>query len=311
MRIPIYDGEGDLIDFVRVDDDIVHVDGRVSKGERVYYKGLGVPYRSHYVERVTEGYDDLAKCDVFYLGHEVSKHAFAGKTGIFKERYQAHFTDWIGACGEKELQIVENLWELDFSWAAIDVKEFVSIDDVHKQYYLIVDYPDKRIQYLDEPEPFRIWEMLHYMIHEHWNFPWDKGTITDISCMGRVTDVADVFMSSDLKHKLGTVYSVLYSLAMANKDEYIRFCKQYSLDTLSHMGFVINSLVILSRLGVDISPIMRDNMEETYRNAVKAYLMEGKNCGYCGVGSCHPEADPNKTWGEFIKQEYLQQVSAL
>jgi hypothetical protein len=56
------------------------------------------------------------KSDVWYVGYAVGRprEMLEGKRGVFQERYQPHFTDWIGACGEKEIQIVENLWELQF-----------------------------------------------------------------------------------------------------------------------------------------------------------------------------------------------------
>ena len=95
MDISVYDKNGDVVDCISVNDTIEYVDGRVSKGEKYYYKGLGVPYVQHHIqpEDMTGGYDLIDVCDVFYIGNVVSKKVFSGKTGIFQEKYQTHFTD--------------------------------------------------------------------------------------------------------------------------------------------------------------------------------------------------------------------------
>lgn len=310
MNIPIYDEWGIQVESLTIDDDLTHVDGRVSKGKNIWYKGVGVPYTGHHVENPGEDhYLVCGKCDVFYIGYKVIKDRFDGKTGIFQERFQPHFTDWIGACGEKELQIVENLWELNFDYSGIDVKEFHPIMD--DQYYLVCDYPYGRAGYLDTGVPEHLYNLMEYMIREDWNFPWDKSSITDVLANGKVTDVADVFKSNDVDHKLGTIYSLLYSLGKADHGKYMIFCQRYNLVYQTDMAYVMNSLQLLARFGVNISSLLEHNGNDTYRNTVKNHLVLGKNCGYCGVGSCSPEADPNKSWGEYIREQYMLQVSTL
>ena len=292
-----------------IDDSLSYVDGRVSRGDKYYYKGVGVPYDSHFVKTYDEQYIHKYQDPVFYLGHCVKKKCFEGKTGVFQERYQPHFTDWIGACGDKELQIVENLWELRFDRSAIEVHGFEEITD--GQYYLVCDYPKGRSVYLDDPSPSNLFTLIAYMVDGHWNFPWDKDTITDIHPAGLVTDVADVFMSSELRHKIGSVYSVLYSLGQSDEIAYVEFCEKFWLPHGKQIHYVTNALNLLMRFGVDISECMRDNIGDTYRNTVQNYLVQGKNCGFCGVGSCKGRDDPNETTGEEIRQEYIRRVSQI
>ncbi len=78
-----------------------------------------------------------------------------------------------------------------------------------------------------------------------------------------------------------------------------------------HVYYVTNALALLMRLGVDIGDCMRDNIIDTYKHTVKNFLVPGKNCGFCGVGSCKGRTDPNQVTGEEIRQEYIRQTSSL
>lgn len=305
--IPIYNGGGIQVASFTIKDALEYVDGRVSKGDRGYYKGVGVPYEYHHVvDPDPKVYHIYHNSGIFYLGDVVHKFAFNGLTGIFQERFQPHFTDWIGACGEKEIQIVENLWEQGFERSAIDVLSFEPI--VEGQYYLHCDYPQGRDTYLEGGKPQDLYKLFEYMIHNDWNFPWDKDASTDITPNGMVTDVADIFKSDELLHKLGTIYSVLYSLGNNESQMYTDFCEEFDLHHASHMFFVINSITLLARLGVDTSPLMRDNITNTYTNAVLNHLLLGKNCGFCGVGSCRKRSDTNQSLGEEIRDEYIRRA---
>ena len=75
-----------------------------------------------------------------------------------------------------------------------------------------------------------------------------------------------------------------------------------------HVYFVTNTLELLQRLGVDIGPCLRDNIVETYKHTVRNYLITGKNCGFCGVGSCKNRTDTNQSEGEAIRDEYIKIV---
>jgi hypothetical protein len=150
------------------------------------------------------------------------------------------------------------------------------------------------------------------MISTNWNFPWDKDSISDISTTGLVTDVADVFYSTELMHKVGTVYSVLYSLGTKNIKLYNEFCSVTGLRNINDMDYIFNTIFLLSVNGVDTSPLMDiGDPIEIYKNVVKNYLIQGKNCGFCGVGSCLKREDSNQSYGEMIKQEYIQRVGKM
>ena len=119
------------------------------------------------------------------------------------------------------------------------------------------------------------------MISENWNFIWDKNSISDVSYNGLVTDVADIFKSSELKHKLGTVYSILYSLHHNHRSKFTDFIKLAGLRHTHHMDFVLNSIKIINKFGCNTDILNIGNDKDVYVNTVKHYLIEGKNCGDC------------------------------
>lgn len=312
--IHVYNSDGEIVNTIYIPDKIKYVNGRVCIGEKFYYKGIGVPYKSHFVldENLNQKYKVLSKSDVFYLGSEVIKECFSGKFGIFQERYQNHFTDWIGACGVKEINILENLYdENKFERSSIDVLGYETIDEENQQYYLKVRYDCERKSFLDYLKLNKLRDLIDYMVQSNWNFPWDKDSITDISWDGRVTDVADVFYSEELMHQIGTVYSILYSLGTYNYDAYLNFCKLNQLTHEHQMFYVLNTLKLLQINGVDISPVIKSDLINTYKNVVKNYLILGKNCGFCGVGSCLKRKDANFSYGEEIRQGYIERVSKM
>ena len=45
--VPIYNDKGVQVDSLHINDELTYVNGRVLKGDKCYYKGAGVPYRSH------------------------------------------------------------------------------------------------------------------------------------------------------------------------------------------------------------------------------------------------------------------------
>ncbi len=311
MHVPIFDNKGNQINSITIKENLEYVNGRVSKGEKYYYKGVGVPYKSHhiYFDDSTEDYDILGRSPIFYLGNKVSKKCYQGKSGIFQEKHQPHFTDWIGACGIKELNIFENLYdEGGFEFTAIEALEYQIIDEDNQQYYLKVDYPYGRLGYISNPNPKDLRNLIDYMIQNDWNFPWDKNSISDISHNSKVTDVADLFKSSELSYKIGTVYSVFYSLYNKNKELYYDFCKVNNMTHDNSMSFIFNSLYILYINGVDILPLYKQTPIETYKNIILNYLIVGRNCGFCGVGSCKGRKDTNQSYGEEIRDEYIRRA---
>jgi len=300
--VPIYDSLGVKINELSIDDDIQHVNGRVSKGNKCYYKGVGVPYRYHTMLEFDDlRYEILEKTDIFYLGYQVAKKCFKGKTGIFQEEYQPFFPDFIGTCGVKEGTIVLNSTIFEFS--SVDVLDYVLYDEENVQSYYMLDYKCGRYTYLtDGGEPSKLRDLLDYMIRNDWNFLWDKGAISDVSKYGLVSDVADLFISRELSHKLGTVYSILYSLMRLNPEKYMEFLQVNGLKHFDQRSLVFNSIDLLWKNGVDVTEFFKyESMNQNYKHIVLNYLVVGKNCAYCAC-------DLYKNNGEKIKDQYVEMV---
>ena len=300
--VPIYDKDGNEVDKITIKDTIEPVNGRVSKGKKNYYKGLGVNYRCHVLpplrpESNIHGYDILQNPNVFYMGPLVSKHCFQGKYGIFQEKYQPQFTDFIGSCGVKELSLIENSEE--FAKSSVDVIKSVNYDKENGQYYFVLNYKCGRVKYLEKGDPKALYELLEYMIKEDWNFIWDKTSIEDISYNGMVSDVADIFKSSSLMNKMGTIYSVLYSLGNISLTKYVEFNRIHNLEHKNQMSYTLNAAKLLERFGVDTRSLYVSNDEKkNFENMVLDYIINGRNCGDC----CYIEL------GDKIREQYITQT---
>jgi hypothetical protein len=300
--VPIYNSLGEQINELKIEDDIEYLNGRVSKGSSCYYKGVGIPYAGHTaLEFDKSQYEALGKTDIFYLGHMVNKHCFVGKTGIFQERYQPFFPDFIGTCGVKEGTIVIN--SIAFEKSSVEVLDCVMYDEENVQAYYMLDYKCGRQSYLtNDGNPVKLRELLDYMIQNDWNFLWDKGAINDVSPNGEVSDVADLFKSDTLSHKIGTVYSILYNLMQLSPEKYMEFLRVNNLKHSDQRSVVFNSIELLYQNSVDISPFyMYDTNNKNYKHTVMNYLIVGKNCAYCAC-------DLYKDNGEKVKDQYVEMV---
>lgn len=275
--VPIFDSNGNVIDKLAIDDVICNIDGRVSRGKNKFYKGIGNWYDHQYLgndNKIDDRYIIKSHSDVFYLGLKVVNINFVGKFGIFEEKYQPQFDDHIFSCGTRELSIIEN--------SSFCKRSDVVVEKVNKrnnnQYWFELQYKSKRIKYLTNPKPKKLYDMLIYMCQEHWNFVWDKNSIMDVSYDGNISDVADIFYSNQINHKIGTIYSILYSLHYNNIQYYFDFIRKNKL--LNHVDqrdFINNCLEIIRRSGVDISEIEHCD----YQTIIIDYLLTGKNCGDC------------------------------
>ena len=67
--INVYNKDGDIVNSIDLKDTINYVDGRVSKGDKCYYKGIGIPYVNHHIqpEDMTDEYDLIDVCMFFIL----------------------------------------------------------------------------------------------------------------------------------------------------------------------------------------------------------------------------------------------------
>ena len=300
--IDIYDCRGQILEHLRIDEPLHYIDGRITIGIKSgsYYKGAGIPYDTHFVLEPTHEYTPIRYTDVDYLGYEVTKKSFVGLSGIFEEKYQPQFSDFIGTCGNKELSILENVD--DFKLSSLQLKKVVNWDKTNSQYYFVVDYLCGRRKYLDHGNPVDLKNLLSYMVQNNWNFIWDKRSISDVSYNGLVTDVADIFRSTSLNHKIGTVYSILYSLSKTNSAKYYDLLSILKYKHNTDMDYIFNSVRFIRDSGIDISELYVDGGDvRLYNHILKNYLITGKNCAHCSFAEL----------GEKVMNDYKNKLSGI
>ena len=299
--IPIYSVNGDFVNELVIKEKLKYISGRVSKGKQHYYKGVGMPYSHHYKRDISNlssnEYNFLGHTNIFYLGYGVENKSWKNKFGIFQERYQPFFPDYIGGCGIKERAITPN--STAFKKSSVDILDVILYDKENQQYYFKMDYRCNRKNYIkDNGSPEKLCELIEYMIDNDWNFLWDKNSINDITPEGLVSDVADLFISDELEHQFGSVYSVFYSLHKSCQKSYEEFLKYMGLKHIDKKSFVFNTIKILDDNGIDTKPLtIHDNDNANYVHSIMYYLLNGKNCAYC---SC----DMFLAEGELVKKEY-------
>lgn len=296
--IAVYDSSGKFTDNVSLDEPVEYINGRVSIGVKtgIYYKGVGMPYFSHYVLLPTSEYDIIEDTNISYLGYNVKKKCFSDMKGIFLEKYQPQFSDFIGTCGTKELSIIEH--DKEFKYSSVNVLKSINWNKTDHQYYYKLTYKCNRRKYIDDGDPNALKTLLVYMIENDWNFIWDKNCISDISYNGLVTDVADIFKSSDLRHKIGTVYAVLYSLYTV-PDQFNAFINVLGYEHRNSMDFVFNAVRFLHDNGIDVSELLNvGNIQQTYQFIVLNYLVVGKNCAHCSYANL----------GDQVTNEYIEKA---
>lgn len=279
--VPVYDEFGQVSSSFSIEEPLEYIDGRISRGleSGLYYKGAGVPYDKHYILEPNERYEVLGFSGIEYLGFEVVKYAFMDLAGIFEEKYQPQFSDFIGSCGNKELAALEHE---DFKLSSMITKKAFNWDKTNNQYYLLVDYKCGRRKYSSDGDPVALKKLLEYMIQNDWNFIWDKTSINDVSYNGLVTDIADIFKSASLNHKLGTVYSILYSLGHTDVNQYHEFLSVLNYRHGTDMDYIFNAVRFLKDNGVDIKEMFVEGGDyPLYEHIVKNYLLTGKNCAHC------------------------------
>lgn len=299
--IPIYSVNGDFVNELVIKEKLKYISGRVSKGKQHYYKGVGMPYSHHYKRDISNlssnEYNFLGHTNIFYLGYGVENKSWKNKFGIFQERYQPFFPDYIGGCGIKERAITPN--STAFKKSSVDILDVILYDKENQQYYFKMDYRCNRKNYIkDNGSPEKLCELIEYMIDNDWNFLWDKNSINDITPEGLVSDVADLFISDELEHQFGSVYSVFYSLHKSCQKSYEEFLKYMGLKHTDKKSFVFNTIKILDDNGIDTKPLtIHDNDNANYVHSIMYYLLNGKNCAYC---SC----DMFLAEGELVKKDY-------
>jgi hypothetical protein len=270
-----------------------YVSGRTSRAGDLYYKGVGCPYNRHATLTPKPSDQKLGPSSVFYYGYDVKNPNWVGKTGVFLQRYQPYFSDLIGACGPKESAIIKNSTE--FKLSAVKVVDCVEYLPEHNQRCFVLNYKDGRKQFLNEGSPKALVELLSYMITTDWNFPWDKSSIKDVAPNGNVTDVADMFRSDKLIHKIGTVYSILFSLHQLDTRKFISFSKLCNAPYCGISGIPFLAIQILKGIGVNIESVFKDGVEtdaDFYIHFIGNLLLRGRNCSSVEDESFNEDVSP-------------------
>jgi hypothetical protein len=276
---------------VELPERVYWVSGRSGVGESgLWYKGIGTVYSCHFTKERKN--DCVVIGRGVYDGYVVQYRPWVSRFGIFQERMQWYFSEWIGGAGKREEKIIRNADE--FSFSAVRVADVIQVMDGHNVYVLEMK-GGKRVC----EDVGKIMRLLDAMLGSGWNFPWDKGAVRDINEEGLVTDVADLFRSDDVRHKFGTVYSVLYSMSMLLPDVAKEFGRRFGV-SLELKELPFSCLKVMKRLGCDVSEIWDGKIKwswDGYKSLVLDVLMEGVNC----AGLEFPE------FGEEVKRWYKRE----
>jgi hypothetical protein len=280
-NIGIYNTNGSVADVLTLPFSVDVIEGRTAYNKRldVYYKGIGVNYKQHSVLAPRENDKVICENPVFYYGKIVQNRNWIGKFGIFKDRYQPYFSDFIGSCGPKEAAIIQN--SKDFFRSSVIVEDYFEYDTENHQSYYILSYPKGRTGYIDDGEPRKLVRLLRYMVAEGWNFPWDKAAIRDITANGEVHDVADLFKSKDPVDQYGTIYAALYSLFVCDKIKFQDFIKHFMLVCRGLSDIPFLALQMLKGFNVNIEGFFNKTIKQDsdfYIHLVGNYLLRGRNC---------------------------------
>ena len=258
------------------------------------YKGAGTIYDSHLVMKPGPNDIVIMKSPVPYYGYRVRGPFGNNKVAIYTVPYQPVFSDFIGGCGKKEEKIVPHSKE--FERSAIEVVEIIDLPYDHKVYITRYKATKKESSVSD------VISLLEYMIGENWNFPWDKGSITDIS-NGYVSDVADLYRSEEFCDQFGTIYSVLYSSYVYDRILFMLLMDEVGLGyDKRDIPFAV--LRYLKKVGVDPVKDWRSSYNWLdYRDLIFHVLMEAKNCAHL--------EDPKKgnRAKQLYKKEYSKQIT--
>ena len=127
-EIPVYNKQGQTEYILELPEDVEFVSGRTSKSDKLYYKGVGSRYFGHSCLN-PNGYEKHGESSVFYYGWNVKNREWDDKFGIFQDKFQPYFSDYIGTCGGKELNIIFNSRQFELS--AVSVVDAVEHDPVN------------------------------------------------------------------------------------------------------------------------------------------------------------------------------------
>lgn len=276
--IPIYNSKGVKIDQIVLKEKIKPVPRRrCGFSERdVYYKGAGIVYTGHFVNKYEEPLKLTASTDTVYEKYNVINPVLFRKFGIFTFKHQPCFSDYEGGCGIKEKNLL--VMQEKFAYSAID--EILSVIDTPLKGHCIYEYRLKKLKgnYKDTLK------LIEYILCENFNTAWDKNLWDDIECFGYVRDLADWFISDTFCHKLGTIYALLSNII--KKDKYLYETIVRALTGLEQLGdhhiIFIAALIVKKYSPACLDDIDMDKPCESLYTYLWTQLYAGKAC-------CHLE----------------------
>lgn len=286
--IKIYNHLGQVIDSVYISSSITWVGGRISvSSSGNYLKGAGCPYMGHNDVAFFNSADFYGQVFRPY-GVRLINPYLSGKSGIFLVRFVPVLDEYVGGCGPRERNILDN--SVDFELSDVEVLSKIDITGIDHSIYEI-NYKNKRVKFTEAPNVGKLLDLIYFMLDNDWNQSWDKDSISDVSKAGTITDVADLFKSSDLIHKVGTVISLVTSLFRCNQQAYQQLRREagvnflytdygvlsYFMPHTSDDCILTAASILMRKISVAFEPPF---FRQCFMDFVTSYLLPGRNCGY-------------------------------
>lgn len=250
-----------------------------------YYKGSGIVYQGHTVNSQEAGLKYIDKTGIIYEKYAVSYPKLIGKHGIFLFPHQPIFTDCEGGCGKKESNLLINY--KNFEHCAID--EIVNVIDTGIVDHKIYAYRLKDVK----QSPNDVGKLIEYILYSNYNTAWDKNLWSDVYAYSYVRDVADWFVSCELKHKIGTVYALLNSLYRTDMYLYTNLIRNIlGIYNSEKIHIIYFSALIVKKFCPELFldfPYDIDKLTSQVYGELLKLLFIGKAC-------CHLEDDGTWNW---------------
>lgn len=294
--VPIYNLNGDKIEEIVLPEAIVTIPSKrvgVSDNE-IYYKGAGIIYQSHYVNKCKRNEKIVGRTNIVYENLKVCYPWLVGKFGIFTFSHQECFSDFEGGCGKKEKNLIDMCKRFELS----AIKEIVDVISIGINEHNIFVYKLRETK----TEISDLVELIEYVLINDFNTAWDKNLWSDIYCFKYVRDLADWFVSPSLCHKLGTIYALLNSLYNSDVYIYCNLLKKLLKVNNCERNFILyfSALIVYK-----FCPQLFDNemdicnlTPQLYEKLLK-YLFVGNAC-------CHLEND--REWG-WVREHYISRIN--
>lgn len=292
-KVSIYDKDGNSISEVQLPEMVTSIPAKRTgiSDSGLFYKGCGIVYQKHMANELDKNVKKLGDTGILYERYTVTYPNLIGKYGIFTFRHQPMFDDFEGACGTKELKIIDN--SVNFELSAIE--EIVHVIKTGIKNSNIYAYRMKDVK----AAPQDVADLIEYVLTNDYNTAWDKNLWSDIYCYKYVRDVADWFTSDNLSHKIGTVYALLNSMYVNDIYLYIQLIVRLFGNCIT------NKIYVLYYCGLIVKKFCDDKIQidmEKYNENNYAELL---NLLFGGKACCHLANDEEWKW---VREYYLGRV---